>query len=193
MSKRNKLYLILFIIVFVGCIWAFASAAFITRTFKADVLNKVAEKEELKVKGIFVTETNEGEKYWEVYADEGQMDSETKVAILYNPIGNFYENGEVVMSFKSDKGTYQEDTKKIILYENTLIVYKDGTNVTANKFIWQGKDNEIFAKDDVVITRTDGQFVIKGKEATLSNNMTHFTIKGNSESKIYSADGVNIK
>ena len=193
MSKRNKLYIILFAIVLLGCIWAFASAAFITKSFKADIINNIAEKQELKVRGIFVTETKDGEKYWEIYADEGQVDSETKVALLYNPVGNFYDKGEVIMSFKSDKGTYQEDTKKIILYDNTLMVYKDGTNVTANKFIWAGKDNEIIAKDNVVITKTDGSFLIKGQEASLSNNMTHFTIKNKSESRLYNTNGVAIK
>ena len=50
------------------------------------------------------------------------MDSESKVVLLYNPIGNFYKDGEVVMSFKSDKGTYQEDNKKIVLYVTLTII-----------------------------------------------------------------------
>ena len=193
MRKRNKIYTILFVIVVLGCIWAFAAAAFITKSFKTDIINNVAEKQELKVRGIFVTETKDGEKYWEIFADEGQVDSETKIAILYNPIGNFYENGEVIMSFKSDKGTYHEEGKKIILYDNVLMVYKDGTKVTADNFVWAGKDNEIAAKKNVVITRTDGQFLIKGNEASLSNNMTHFTVKGKSESRLYNSNGVKVK
>ena len=192
-SNRKKLYIIVFSIVIIGCIWAFASAAIITKNFKLDIVNNVVGKEELKVRGVFVTETKDGEKYWEIFADEAQMDSENRTAILYKPIGNFYDKNEVVMSFKSDKGTYEEGTKKITLYENTLIVYKDGTSVTANKFIWAGKDEDIIAQDDVVITRADGAFVIKGQEAVLSNNMTHFMIKDKTESRVYDADGVKLK
>lgn len=192
-SNRKKLYVIVFSIVIIGCIWAFASAAIITKNFKLDIVNNVVGKEELKVRGVFVTETKDGEKYWEIFADEAQMDSENRTAILYKPIGNFYDKNEVVMSFKSDKGTYEEGTKKITLYENTLIVYKDGTSVTANKFIWAGKDEDIIAQDDVVITRADGAFVIKGQEAVLSNNMTHFMIKDKTESRVYDADGVKLK
>lgn len=192
-SNRKKLYVIVFSIVIIGCIWAFASAAIITKNFKLDIVNNVVGKEELKVRGVFVTETKEGEKYWEIFADEAQMDSENRTAILYKPIGNFYDKNEVVMSFKSDKGTYEEETKKITLYDNTLIVYKDGTNVTANKFIWAGKDEDIIAQDNVVISRSDGAFVIKGQEAVLSNNMTHFMIKDKTESKVYDADGVKLK
>lgn len=192
-SNRKKLYVIVFSIVIIGCIWAFASAAIITKNFKLDIVNNVVGKEELKVRGVFVTETKEGEKYWEIFADEAQMDSENRTAILYKPIGNFYDKNEVVMSFKSDKGTYEEETKKITLYDNTLIVYKDGTNVTANKFIWAGKDEDIIAQDNVVISRSDGAFVIKGQEAVLSNNMTHFMIKDKTESRVYDADGVKLK
>ena len=41
--------------------------------------------------------------------------------------------------------------------------------------------------------RADGAFVIKGQEAILSNNMTHFTIKDKTESRVYDADGVKLK
>lgn len=192
-SNRKKLYIIVFSVIIIGCIWAFAAATIITKNFKTDIINNAVGKEELKVRGVFVTETKEGQKYWEIYADEAQMDSENRVAVLYNPVGNFYDENNVVMSFKSDKGTYEEETKKITLYENTLIVYKDGTNVTANKFIWAGKDEDIVAQNDVVISRADGAFVIKGQEAILSNNMTHFTIKDKTESRVYDADGVKLK
>ena len=192
-SNRKKLYFIVFILVLAGCLWAFTASTIITKNFKAEIINNIAQKEELKARGIFVTETKDGEKYWEIFADEAQMDSETKIAVLYNPIGNFYDNSEVIMSFKSDKGTYQEETKKIILYENTLIVYKDGTYVTANKLIWQGKDKDIIAKDNVIITNANRNFIIKGSEAILSNNMTHFTIKDKTKSTIYNSDGVKFK
>ena len=72
-------------------------------------------------------------------------------------------------------------------------MYKDGTHVTANKFIWAGQDNIIMAKGNVVISRADGQFIIKGQEAILDHDMTHFTIKNKSESRIYQTDGVKIK
>lgn len=192
-SNRKKLYFIVLILVLAGCIWAFTASTIITKNFKADIINNVASKEELKARGVFVTETKDGEKYWEIFADEAQMDSETRVAILYNPVGNFYDKGEVVMSFKSNMGTYHEETKKIVLYENTLIVYKDGTYVTANNFIWQGKDKDIIAKDNVVITHADRNFIIKGNDAVLSNKMTHFTIKDKTKSTIYNSDGVKLK
>lgn len=193
MKRRNKIYFALFVIIFVACIWAFVSAAVITKNFKRDIINSALEKEELKVRGLFVTETKEGQKYWEVYAEEGQVDSESKVVLLYQPIGNFYDkDNNVIMSFKSDKGTYQEDNKKIILYDNILIVYKDGTYVKADKLIWAGKDEDTVALGHVKIIQ-DGKVTTSGDKAILSNQMTHFSIEGQTKTEITDAAGSKIE
>ena len=104
---------------------------------------------------------------------------------MYNVIGNFYDNDQVVLSMESTKGTFSEDTKKVVLYDNTYFIYKDGTDVRADRFVWQGNDKDITAQGNVVI-RKKGEVKTYSNEAVLGNKMTTIRIKGRSRTELYS-------
>ena len=127
-----------------------------------------------------------------MYAESGYYDNQNKVAILYNIIGNFYDKDEVVLSMESSKGTFDEATKKVVLYEDTFIIYKDGTNVKADRFTWQGNDKDIIAQGNVVIQRA-GEIRTFSNEAILGNKMTNVRIKGRSKTELYSKGNFNEK
>lgn len=192
MSKRKIIYIVILSIIVIGCAWAFIAAGMITKNFKKDLLNNVGEKQELNIKNLIITETKDDKKYWELYAESGYYDNQNKVAILYNIIGNFYENDEVVLSLESTKGSYSETNKKVILYENTYFIYKDGTDVRADRFVWQGNDKDITASGNVVI-RKQGELRTFSNEAILSNQMTQVKIKGRSKTELYSKGNFNEK
>lgn len=192
MSKRRIAYIAIFSLIFLGCLWAFISAGVITKNFKKEALQNAGEKQKLDVKDVLITETKEDKKYWELYADSGYYDSQSKVVILYNIIGNFYNNDEVVLSMESSKGTFNEETKRVVLYENTYIIYKDGTNVKADRFTWQGNDKDIVAQGNVVIKRK-GELKTYSNEAYLGNKMTNVRIKGRSKTELYSKGNFNEK
>lgn len=192
MSKRKIVYLIILLIILIGCSWAFISAGLITKNFKKDILNSAGEKQELNIKNLVITETKDDKKYWELYAESGYYDNQNKVAILYDIVGNFYENDEVVLSMESTKGSYSETNKKVVLYENTYFIYKDGTDVKADRFVWQGNDKDIVATGNVVIRRK-GELRTFSNEAVLSNQMTQVKIKGRSRTELYSKGNFNGK
>lgn len=175
-----------------GCIWAFISAGLITKNFKKDILSSVGEKQELNIHNLIITETKDDKKYWELYAESGYYDNQNKVAILYNIIGNFYEDDKVVLSMESTRGSYSEITKKVVLYDNTYFIYKDGTDVRADRFVWQGNDKDITASGNVVITK-QGEVKTYSNEAILSNQMTKIKIKGRSKTELYSKGNFNGK
>ena len=184
MQKRKIAYIVILSLIFIGCLWAFISAGVITKNFKKEALNTAGEKQKLDIKDLLITETKDDKKYWELYADAGYYDSQNKVVILYNIIGNFYNNDEVVLSMESSKGTFNEETKRVVLYENTYIIYKDGTNVKANRFTWQGNDKDIVAQGNVVIRR-NGELRTFSNEAYLGNSMKNVRIKGRSKTELY--------
>ena len=184
MSKRKIAYIIILSVIILGCLWAFVSAGIITKNFKKEALKSAGEKQKLDIKDLLITETKEDKKYWELYADSGYYDSKNKVVILYNIIGNFYNNDEVVLSMESTKGTFNEESKRVVLYENTYIIYKDGTNVKADRFTWQGNDKDIVAQGNVVIKR-NGEIRTFSNEAYLGNNMKTVRIKGRSKTELY--------
>ena len=185
MSKRKIAYIVILLTVVIGCAWAFIAAGVITRNFKKEALHSAGEKQEVNVKNLIITETKEDKKYWELYAEKGYYDNQNKVVILYNVIGNFYDKGEVVLSMESSMGTYSEEKKKVVLYDDSYFIYKDGTDVRADRFVWQGSDKDITAQGNVVI-RKSGEIKTYSNEAAVSNQMTQVKIKGRSRTELYS-------
>lgn len=192
MQKRKIAYIVVLVLVIIGCLWAFISAGMITRSFKKEMLSDAGQKQELNIKNLVITETKEDKKYWELYAENGYYDSVNKVAILYDLVGNFYDNDKVVLSMKSTKGTFDENSKKVVLYDDTYIIYKDGTNVTADRFVWKGKDEDITAQGNVVI-RKYAELRTFSDKAVLSNKQTQIKIIGRSKTELYSKGKINEK
>lgn len=185
MSRRKIVYIVILSLVVLGCAWAFVAAGIITKNFKKEALSNAGEKQKLSIENLVITETKEDKKYWELYAESGYYDNQNKVAILYNIIGNFYDNDNVVLSMESTKGTFSEESKKVVLYENSYFIYKDGTDVRADRFVWQGNDKDILAQGNVII-RKKGELKTYSKEAVLGNKMTSVKIKGRSKTELYS-------
>ena len=184
MSKRKIAYIVILLAVVIGCSWAFIAAGVITKNFKKEALKSAGEKQEVNIQNLIITETKEDKKYWELYAEKGYYDTQNKVVILYNIIGNFYDKDEVVLSMESTKGTYNEDTKRVVLYDNSYFIYKDGTDVRADRFVWQGNDKDITAQGNVII-RKSGELRTFSNEAILSEKMTNIKIIGRSKTELY--------
>lgn len=185
LGKKQKAYLGAFVLFLAVMMWAFISAGVITHNFNRSQIQTDRNKQEALINGIILTETKDSVKYWEIYGETGNYDSNNGVAMLDNVIGNFYDtNNEVAMSFESSKGTYNENKKQIILYDNTYIVLKDLTTLRANKLEWSGADVPIVAKGNVVVTRGD-EFVAKANEIEISPDYETFKIIGDTVSKIY--------
>ena len=185
MQKRKIAYIVILSLIVIGCVWAFIAAGVITKNFKKEVLKNAGEQQELNIKNLIITETKNDSKYRELYAESGYYDNKNKVAILYDLVGNFYDKGEVVLSMVSTKGTFEEDTKKVILYDDTYFLYKDGTEVKADRFVWKGKDEDITAQGDVMIRRM-GEIKTFSDKAILTNNMKTLKIIGRSKTELYS-------
>ena len=192
MTKKKIAYTIILLIIVIGCLWAFIAAGVITKNFKKDILSVAGEKQKLDIHDLLITETKDDKKYWELYADAGYYDSINKVVILYNIVGNFYDNDEVVLSMESTKGSFHEESKRVVLYEDTYIIYKDGTSVEADRFTWQGNDKDIVAEGNVIIRRNNEVKTYSDK-AFLGNNMKNIRIQGRSKTELYSEREINEK
>lgn len=184
MKKKNTLYIVILAVILIACLWAFISAAIITKNFKKDLLNPDLFGKEVAIKGVLITETKEGQKHWEIYADTGNYEGEEDFVVLKELTGNIYENNEVCASFESSKGTYDTKTKVITLYEKTLIVYKDGSNMRADKIIWSGKNKDIVAAGNVVIEKPK-EAKIYGNKAIASPDLTFFKVEGKTKTEIF--------
>ena len=186
LSKKQKAYIGAFGAIVALLLWAFISAGIITHNFNRSQLQTDQNRQEALIEGIILTETKDDQKYWEIYGETGNYDSNNGVAMLNNVIGNFYdEDNQVSMSFESSKGTYNEKKEQIILYEDTFIVLKDLTTLRANKLVWSGKDIPIVAEGNVRITRKE-ELLATASKVEISPDYNKFKIIGNAVSKVYS-------
>lgn len=183
-SKKNIAYTLLFGVIIFGCIWAFVSAGMITKSFKNKIIDQTYKNKEANIESLLVTETKDGQKLWELYADTGMYTDADNVVLLENLIGNFYEGDKVKASFKADKGTYNATKKQIILYDNVFLVYMDGTNIGTERLTYSGKNEDIIAEGNVRIEKP-GEAVIIGNKAVLDGNYSDFHIVGRTQTQFY--------
>lgn len=185
LSKKRKAYILAFGVFVAILLWAFISAGVITHNFNRSQLSTDQDRQEALLNGIILTETKDDKKYWEIYGETGNYDSNNGVAILNNCLGNFYDdNNEVSMSFESSKGTYNSTKTQIIMYDDTRIVIKDGTMLEADRLTWIGQDKPITAKGNVKITRHN-QLLATAEEVEISPDYDKFKIMGNTVSKLF--------
>ena len=184
LSKKRKAYIIGFAGLSVVLLWAFISAGIITHDFNRSQLSLDKDRQEATVNGIVLTETKDRTKYWEMYGETGQYDSNNEVAMMDNVIGNFYKDNEVSMSFQSSKGTYNASKKTIVLYQDTFIVLKDYTTLKADRLRYAGNGVPITAHGNVRITRGN-EFLALAEEVEISPDFESFKIIGKTTSKIY--------
>ncbi len=188
MNARKKAYLISFLVLLGIFLWSFLSADFLTTGFNRSQVKTGANKQEVDVSSMILTETRNDQKYWEIYGESGTYDSDVKVALLTSVIGNFYKNNEVAMSFESSRATYNENKKQIILYNKTFIVIKDGIYLKCDRLVWSGSDKPIIAEGNVSINKDD-ELLAVGDKVIISPNYDRFTLKGHSVSKIFDKNG----
>lgn len=183
-NKKNIAIVVGFLAVVILCIWAFISAGMITKSFKTKIIEQTYKNKEANIESLLVTETKDGEKLFELYAEKGRYTDIDNIVLLLDLVGNFYDGNKVKASFKADQGTYNTTTKQIILKENVLIVYEDGINISTDMLIYSGKNKDILAKGNVRIEKPN-EAVIMGSDAILEGDYSDFHIKGRTKTQFY--------
>ncbi len=183
-KKKNRLYVFAMLAIAGVLVWAFITASMITRDFNRQQRNAQGESQEAVVSGIILTETKDAKKYWEIYGDTGEWNSDKSVAQLDGVLGNFYKDNEVSMSFKSSKGTYNSQAGDITLYEDTVVAIKGGITLKADKLHWIDSKSPIIAEGHVEIQK-DNQLLSQANKIEISPTYENFKITGNTVSKVY--------
>jgi len=184
MNLRQRVYFSIAVVISFIVLWAFITAGLITTNFSRNALRSGVDRQEFQVSSMILTETKEGQKYWEIFGETGKYNSDHKIANLNNVVGNFYKNNEVEMSFESTKGLYNEETQEIILYENVFVVLKDETSLKADKIIFHIKEKVLDVEGNVRINRKHS-FKATAERAVIDSEYSRFRIIGNAKSKIY--------
>lgn len=184
MDKRQKTYFVIALSISMVLVWAFISAGVITGNFNRSMVKSTGEKQELQVSSMILTETKDGQKFWEIFGETGKYSSDHKVANLTNIVGNFYKDNAVEMSFESTHGLYNEEKQEIILYDNVFVVLKDDTSLIADKLIYDIKTKTIDIEGNVKINKKNS-FKATANKAIIDSEYSHFKIIGTTCSKLY--------
>lgn len=184
LSKKKRLYVITLLGIAGVLAWAFITASVITHDFKKHMASQNVDDQKAVVNGIILTETKNEVKYWEIYGESGQWDSQNGIAQLNKVIANFYKDGEVTMSLTSSKGTYNSEKRDIILYNDTFIVLKDGITLNADRLHWIDSTSPIVAEGHIKIQKGK-ELLSTADKIVISPNYDKFQISGNTVSKVY--------
>jgi len=186
--NKKKLLGIVVIAFIIGIMaWAFISASILTANFDHTQVKVTQNEQKIDAVGIIITETKDGNKYFEIYGETGSYTNELNIATLNNVVGNFYKDGQVAMSFQSSKGTYDESAGTITLFENTYIVLQDSTSLEADKLTWYGSDKETVAEGNVKIKKSN-EMVSFADKCIIGANYDKFKIVGKTKTSLYSKD-----
>lgn len=184
MDKRQRTYFFIAVVISMILIWAFISAGVITGNFNRSMVKGSSDKQELHVSSMILTETKDGQKFWEIFGETGQYSSDHKVANLTNIVGNFYKDNAVEMSFESTHGLYNEEKQEIILYDNVFVVLKDDTSLIADKLTYDIKTKVLDIEGNVKINKKNS-FKASAQKAVIDSEYSHFKIIGTTCSKLY--------
>lgn len=183
-KKRNITYVALLGLLIIALFWAFIGASIMTKSFKDKLINQTYKNKEANIENLLVTETKEGVKLWELYADNGRYSDIDNMVFLTDIIGNFYENNNVKASFRADNGSYNSKTKEIVLTDNVFLIYKDGTNIKADRIKYAGKESDIIAQGNIRIEKPY-EGIIMGSKAILKGDFSDFHIEGRTKTQFY--------
>lgn len=183
MSKKTLFSL--FVIVAIGMlsIWAYFVSENLTKDVQ-QISEKTIDGDKLSVDELILTETKDGEKFWEVYAKKGNYVSSLNVAKLKGVSGNFYKNNKVVMSFEAPAAKYIDKNKQIKLIGGAKAITDSGILITADELCWAGKTDQIVAEKHVKIQKAP-KYLLSGDKTVFSSDLKYFKMVGSSQTKVY--------
>lgn len=185
MNRKTKISLLIFVVVAIFGVWAFISSVNLTKNFNSQEIEQAdSAVQQADIDDLVITETKDGQKYWEIYARKGNYDKKTNKAVLTDVTGNFYDNNVVKMSFEADKGVYNQSEKEIILNQNALVVAEDDKSISAQTITWKGTSEDIVATGHVVVNKSNEIKTLSNK-TIFNKDFTRFKIIGKTQTRVY--------
>lgn len=163
MSKKLKILVSILIFIIIVSAWAFFLSRNMTKNIVKPSENQSLNDENASVQELILTESKDGKKYWELYAQSGDYDSIKNQVHLKFVKGNLYKNDKVVMSFDSPSAIYYDKKKEIKLYNGSRAALSNNVLISADELYWKSKDDIMIASGNVKIRKASDLLVIGNK------------------------------
>ncbi|OGI04342.1 MAG: hypothetical protein A2287_05075 [Candidatus Melainabacteria bacterium RIFOXYA12_FULL_32_12] len=184
MSKKSVILTTVIGILSILGFLAFNISSNITRDINLLSDESNNDSKRANIEELVITETREGQKFWEVYATSGQYSDNKNMAVLTNIKGNFYKEGKVVLSFDAPVATYISRNKEIRLSGGSRAATNNDILITSKELTWTGGKDEILAKGNVKIKKSD-ELIITSDKSSFNTDFTYLKLMGNSETNVY--------
>lgn len=184
MSKKSILFAIIILILIALSYWAYSTSGNITDNAGKISQNTSPDSEKVNIEDMVITETREGQKFWEIYAESGRYENNANQAILSNIKGNFYKNGKVVLSFEASQGTYNGKSKEVKLIGGIKALTDKDIFIEAKELGWIGHTDKMTAKGNVKI-RKGADFLTFADAATFTTAFSDVKVQGHSQTNVY--------
>lgn len=149
--------------------------------------------EQVSLKELVITETKDGKKFWEIYADSGNYNNGNNIAILQNIISNFYLEDKVVLSVSSPKAEYNYNTKAVKLFGGAKAANDKNVYITADQITWAGSKNKISALGNVKIIKQDDGLMTVSQKASFDTDFSGLELSGDANTYVYPSVYGNLK
>ena len=184
MSKKSILFTVIILILISLSYWTYSTSKNITNNIAQISQNTSADSEKVNIEDMTVTETREGQKFWEIYAESGRYENNANQVILTNIKGNFYKNGKVVLSFEAPQGIYNGKSKEVKLTGGTRAITDKDIFIAAKELGWIGHTDKIIAKGNVKI-RKGADFLTFADMAIFTTDFSNVKALGHSQTNVY--------
>ncbi|OGI03366.1 MAG: LPS export ABC transporter periplasmic protein LptC [Candidatus Melainabacteria bacterium GWF2_37_15] len=191
MTKKSIFSLLILVILGTLSIWAFLFSKSLMGNVHISEEESVGD-EQVAIKELVITETKNGQKFWEVYAETGHYDNGNNIAVLKNIAGNFYKDDGVVLSVQSPEATFNKDNKEIKLQGGAQAANNKGVYIRADEICWTGSKDEVTAKGNVKIIKEDGLMTVSD-ESSFDTDFTNLKLSGNVNSYVFPTIYGNLK
>jgi LPS export ABC transporter protein LptC len=184
MSKKFVILSSIALIILAVSIWAYSVSVDITKDLKETREFTEKSNENVVVRGLLLTETKEGKKFWEVFAQEGEYLNNKSIANMKSVEGNIYKDNKLILSFKAPKATYFADDKELKLSGGVVAASDSKMILSSKELEWSNKDDLFYASGNVKI-KQEKKFLSTGNYSVFNRTFTDFKMSGNAKTRIY--------
>lgn len=133
--------------------------------------------ENITFAGSSIVEEENGQRIWELSAEDIEVDPNTKLVHLRNLKGVFYQPNGKKIELIAKEGTLDTKTRDVVVVGEAKAVNSDGAVLTAQQFHYAGKERRLFGNGGVTLTRDDT--VLTGDRLESTANLEKFKVQGN--------------
>ncbi|MEI7473139.1 MAG: LPS export ABC transporter periplasmic protein LptC [bacterium] len=184
MSKKFIILALAMSTILLVGLWAYGVSKDITKDLKQTREITAKNDENVDMSGLLLTETKDGQKFWEIYAIKGKYIKNKTIAKLKTVKGNIYKDNKLVLSFKAPDALYNDSNKNLKLMNGALAVSDSGLIISSNQIEWSNKADLFYATGDVRI-KQGKKFYSTGNYSVFNREFTSFKMKGHAKTRVY--------